>query len=141
VGVVTTKKVFIIIGSVLAALTLLVAIFVGSILGLAFYTIGHSEAARTAKSFLRQNEKLKREIGEVNGFGRIVTGELNGQNANGTAQLHLKVIGARQIINDVSIELMYQSNQGWRVTDAFYQTDAGATVDLLESDEQNAAPQ
>src|SRR5256885_14289923 len=116
----TTKKLVIIISSIVASIVLLVAIFVGAIVGIVFYSINHSEAAETARSFLRTNEKLKQEIGAVTDFGSLVTGSVNTQNADGDAVLHFKVVGTKRTINDVKVDLSYRSSQNWRVTGASY---------------------
>jgi hypothetical protein len=131
----TTKKLVIIIGSVLAAAALLVVIFAGGIVGLAFYSIGKSEAATTAKTFLRNNEKLKQDIGNVNDFGTFITGNVSTRNADGEATLSLKVIGERKTVN-ATVSLMYRSNRAWRVTDASYVNDSGLTIKLLDPYEQ-----
>lgn len=128
----TTKKLIIVIGSILAAAGLLVAIFVGGIVGLAFYSIGKSEAAVTAKTFLKNNEKLKQDIGNVNDFGTFITGSINTKNADGEATLSIKVIGEKRTIN-ATVNLMYRSNRAWRVTDASYVNGNGQTVKLLEA--------
>lgn len=133
----TTKKLLILIFSILGALALLVVLFAGAIVGLALYTIGHSEAAMTAKSFLKQNEKLKEDIGEVQDFGSFVTGNVNMQNSDGNATLYLKVIGARRTVN-ASVDLAYRQGQKWRVTDASYMNEAGQTVDLVQKYDQPA---
>jgi hypothetical protein len=128
---VTTKKLLITVFGILGALFLLVAIFVGAIISLAFYTIGHSEAASTAKKFLKQSEKLKADIGEVQDFGSFVTGSINGENSVGTATLNLKVIGARREVN-ATVEMVYSQSGQWRVTGASYVNAAGQTVYLLD---------
>lgn len=128
----TTKKLIIVIGSILAAAGLLVAIFVGGIVGLAFYSIGKSEAAMTAKTFLKNNEKLKQDIGNVNDFGTFITGSINTKNADGEATLSLKVIGEKRTIH-ATVILMYRSNRAWRVTDASYVNGNGQTVKLLDA--------
>jgi hypothetical protein len=128
---VTTKKLFIVIGGIVAGAVLLIAIFVGLIVGLAFYSVSHSQAAETARNFLRTNEKLKQEIGAVNDFGTFVTGSVNSQGAEGEATLYLKVIGEKKTVN-AKVDLMYQSGRAWRVTDASYENDAGHNVELLE---------
>ena len=117
-------------------LALLVALFVGGIAWFAFHTIGNSEAAETARTYLRGNEILKRDIGEVKDFGSFVTGNINVQNANGEATLHLKVIGERGSVN-ASVDLSYRSNRNWRVTGASYERD-GETVDLMRGYEPGA---
>ncbi len=127
----TTKKLLIVVGSIVTGVVLLVAIFVGLIVGLAFYSIGHSQAAETAKNFLKSNEKLKQETGTVTDFGTFVTGSVNTQGAAGEATLYLKVIGEKKTV-EAKVDLMYQSGRAWRVTGASYQNSSGATVDLLE---------
>ena len=127
----TTKKLFIIIGSIVAAVVLLIVIFVGAIVGIVFYSINKSEAAATAKTFLQKNEKLKQDIGEVKDFGTFITGNINTRNSDGVATLSLKVIGERRTVN-ANVRLMYRDNRAWRVTDASYQNEQGRTVQLLD---------
>jgi autotransporter translocation and assembly factor TamB len=133
----TTKKLLITTFAILGALVLFVALFVGGIVGLAFYTLGHSEAASAAKRFLKQNEKLKEDIGEVQDFGSFVSGSINTENSDGVATLRLKAIGARRSAN-TTVSLVYTQGGQWRVTDATYLNEAGQTVYLL--DKYNNSP-
>jgi flagellar basal body-associated protein FliL len=126
----TTKKIVIIIASVIIVLGLIVVLFVGGIVGVVFYGIGNSDAANVSKDFLRKNERLKQDIGDVKDFGSIVTGNINITNGDGMAQLSLKVIGERKTVN-AAVELVFHSPQEWRVTAASYRNDAGEKVDLL----------
>jgi hypothetical protein len=126
----STKKIVIIVISVVVGLALLVVIFVGGIVGIALYSIGKSEAADTARTFLRNNERLKQDIGEVQDFGDFVTGNVSIQNNDGNATVNLKVIGARKTVN-ASVDLVYRSGRPWRVVAASYRNDAGETVELL----------
>jgi len=135
---VTTKKIVFIVVGIVAVLALIIALFVGGIVWFAFHTIGNSEAAETARFYLRSNEILKRDIGEVKDFGSLVTGNINVQNANGEATLHLKVIGERRTVN-ASVDLAYRSNRNWRVTGASYEHD-GETVDLMRGYESSPSP-
>jgi hypothetical protein len=128
----TTKKVIFIIVGVILALILLVVVFVAAIVGFAFYSVGHNEAAETARDFLRKNEKLKKETGEIKEFGTFVTGNVNVNNADGQAAINLKVIGERRTLNNVTVELMYKNGKAWHVTDASYVDEAGKTVNLLD---------
>ncbi len=128
-GVSKQKLIFIIIGLV-AGLCLLVAIFVGGIIGIVFYSIGHSQAAETAKTFLRQNGRLKQDIGEVKDFGAFVQGNINAQNGDGNALLSLKVLGARQTVS-ATVQLVYRHGNKWIVTGAEYRDEAGRKVVLL----------
>ena len=127
----TTRKIVLIVGAIVVAVGLIVVIFVGGIVGFAFYSVGKSDAALKAKEFLKTNATLKQDIGEVKDFGWFVTGQINVQNASGEATLHLKVIGERKETN-ATVELSYRSNRNWRVTGARYERD-GQTVNLLDA--------
>lgn len=126
----STKKIVLIILGIFAVLALIVALVAGGIVWFAFHTIGNSEAAETARTFLRHNEILKRDIGEVKDFGSFVTGNINVQNTDGEATLHLKVIGEKRTVN-ATVDLSYRNNRSWRVTGATYERD-GQTVDLVQ---------
>ena len=126
----STKKILVIIGSILAVLALIVVLFVGGIVWFVFHSIGTSEAADQARVYLRNNETLKQDIGEVKDFGSFVTGNINVQNGDGVATLHLKVIGEKRTVNS-TVDLSYRSNRAWRVTGAAYDRD-GEAVDLMQ---------
>jgi len=127
---VTTKKIILVVVSTVIVLALIVTLFVVGIVGFAFYQISNGEAGTTAKAFLKSNERLKQEIGDVKDFGSFVTGNINVNNGEGTASLNLKVIGERKTVN-ASVELIYRNGRQWRVTAASYKNDAGETVELL----------
>ena len=127
----TTKKIVLMVGGVVVVLALLVVCFAGGIVGFALYQIGNSEAAARAKDFLRSSEKLKAEIGPVQDFGRIVTGNVNLHNGNGDATLHLKVIGDRKTVN-ATVDLTLARGGTWRVSSASYVSATGHTIDLLD---------
>ena len=126
----TTKKIVIVVISIVVVLGLIVAIFIGGIVGIALYTIGNSDAAEAARTFLRNNERLKQDIGEVKDFGSIVTGNVDIKNRDGNATINIKVIGERKEVN-ASVDLAYRDGQPWRVTGASYKNDAGQTIELL----------
>ncbi|HEV7798772.1 MAG TPA: cytochrome c oxidase assembly factor Coa1 family protein, partial [Pyrinomonadaceae bacterium] len=109
---------------------LIVILFVGGIVGMVFYGIGNSDAANVSKEFLRNNERLKQDIGEVKDFGHFITGNINMNNGDGVAQLNIKVIGERKEVN-AAVELVFRSGHQWRVTAASYRNEAGETIDLL----------
>jgi hypothetical protein len=125
----STKKIVLIVVGILGVLALLGVLFVVGIGWFVFSTIGNSEAAETARTYLRTNEVLKREIGEVKDFGSFVTGNINTQNQSGEATLNLKVYGERKTVN-ATVSMAYRSNQNWRVTEAWYDND-GRKVFLL----------
>jgi hypothetical protein len=127
----TTKKIVLIVAAVVVVLALLAGVFVGGIVGVALYSVGNSEAAARAKDFLRSNDKLTDDIGEVTDFGSIVTGSVNVANNGGEATLHLKVIGERKTVN-ASVDLIYTKDTAWRVSKASYVNASGQTIDLLD---------
>ena len=126
----TTKKILLMIGGVVLVLGFLVVCFVGAIVGFALYQVGNSEAASRGRDFLRNNEKLKSDIGTVTDFGNIVTGNISLQDGTGAATLHLKVIGERQTVN-ATVELLLR-NREWSVIGSYYVNSSGQTVPLLD---------
>ncbi len=127
----TTKKILLTVGCVVIVLVVVVALFVGGIVGIALYQVGNSEAAAKAKDYLRKSEKLKADIGEVNDFGSIITGSINVANGEGQATLNLKVIGANETVNAM-VHLVYVNRGDWRVSAASYVNKDGQTIDLLD---------
>jgi cbb3-type cytochrome oxidase subunit 3 len=123
----STKKIVLIVVGILSVLALLGVLFVVGIGWFVFSTIGNSEAAETARTYLRTNEALTDEIGEVKDFGSFVTGNINTQNQSGEATLNLKVYGKLKTVN-ATVSLAYRSNQNWRVTEAFYDDDGRKVV-------------
>ena len=122
----------------MAVLCLIVALFVGGIAWFVFHTIGTSEAADTARAYLRNNQTLKQDIGEVKDFGSFVTGNINVNNGDGVATLHIKVIGEKREVN-ARVDLSYRNNRAWRVTEASYDRD-GQTVELMQPYNNEASP-
>lgn len=127
----TTKKTVLLIVGIVGVLTLVVAVFVGVIVGVALYQLGNSQAAETAKDFLRQNEKLKAEIGQVEDFGSLVTGSISLQNGSGEGTLNLKVIGKNKTVR-ASVDLVLVRGGAWRVSAASYWDQEGNRVGLLD---------
>jgi thioredoxin 1 len=134
----TTKKALIIAGLILGGLVVLVLVFAAAVGGFVFYSIGNSEAAQTAKTFLRSNAKLKQEIGEVRDFGFIVTGSVKTHGSAGNAELGLKTIGERKTVN-ATVALAYRSGREWRVVDAYYDGPDGERVYLTRNFEEGPA--
>lgn len=134
----STKKIVLIILGIVAIICLIIALFVGGIAWFVFHTIGSSEAADTARTYLRNNEKLKQDIGEVKDFGWLVTGNINVSNGDGVATLYLKVIGEKKTVN-ARVDLSFRSNRNWRVTGASYDRD-GQTIELMEPYDNGPSP-
>jgi len=127
----TNRKLVLIILCIVGAITFLVLLFVAGIVGFAFYSISNSQAAVTAKDFLRHNEKLKADIGEVKDFGSFITGSVNINNDNGEAVINLKVIGDRDTVN-ATVHLLFTNGKAWRVSSASYVNHSGQTVSLQD---------
>jgi hypothetical protein len=127
----TNRKLVLIILGIVAAITLLVLLFVAGIVGFAFYSISNSQAAVTAREFLRNNEKLKADIGEVKDFGSFITGSVSINNDSGDAVINVKVIGARDTVN-ATVHLLFTNGQAWRVSSASYVNRSGQTISLQD---------
>ena len=128
----STKRILVLVAAVVVTVGLLVVLFVGGIVGFALYTVAHSDAAITAKDFLRNNQPLKDEIGEVQDFGTFVSGSVNVHNGNGEATIGLKVIGERRTVN-ATVGLAYRDGRPWRVVSASYINAEGRVVDLINA--------
>src|ERR1044072_5515526 len=127
----STKKILLIVGSIVIVLGLIVVLLAGGIAFFVFRTIGNSEAADGARAYLRNNEKLKQEIGEVKDFGWLVTGNINFSNGDGVATLYLTAKGEKGDA-ETRVDLQYRNNRAWRVTGGSY-TRNGRTVDLMDA--------
>ena len=134
----STKKILLIIGGIIAVLALIVVLFAGGITWFAFHKMNTSEAAETARTFLRNNELLKQDIGEVKEFSSFISGNINVQNSDGEATLYLKVYGEKRVVN-VRVDLSYRNNRQWRVTGASYDRD-GQTIDLVQGYGPSSTP-
>jgi hypothetical protein len=126
----STRKIITIVVIALGLIVALVVVFAGGIVGFVFYSIGNSDAANAARSYLRTNGRLKQDIGDVKDFGSIVTGSVNVQDSDGNATLKLRVNGTRKSV-DATVDLMYRRGSPWRVVGASYTNDLGQQVELL----------
>ncbi|HEV7397750.1 MAG TPA: cytochrome c oxidase assembly factor Coa1 family protein [Pyrinomonadaceae bacterium] len=135
----TTRKIVAIVVIIVAVIAGMVVFIAAGIVGIAFYSIGKSDAANTARSYLRDNEKLKQDIGDVKDFGSFVTGSINVQNGDGEARLKLKVIGTRKTV-DATVDLAYRSGHPWRVVNASYTNDQGQLIELLNPYDSQLLP-
>ncbi len=127
----SNRKIVLIILGIVATITLLLLIFVGGIVGVALYSVSNSEAADTARKFLKNSEKLRADIGEVKDFGSIVTGSVNVANDSGQATVNLKVIGANKTVN-ASVNMVFVQGREWRVVSASYVNTSGQTISLQD---------
>jgi hypothetical protein len=127
----TAKKIMQIVGSVFGVLLVLMLAFLLAIVGFGLYTVSNSESADKAKDYLKRNEKLKQDIGEVKEFGNIVTASINERNGNSEVTLKLKVFGERKTVN-ATVDLMLVQGNVWRVTSASYVNLLGQKIALLD---------
>ena len=125
------KRPLVIVGLVLALLALVVALFVAGIGGIAYYSLHRSDAAETAREFLRTNEKLKQDIGVVKDFSRFISGRVSQDTSGGQADLTIKVYGERSTVT-ATVTLISKENRGWRVISASYLNDQGRRVTLFD---------
>lgn len=126
----TTKKIVVIVVVAVAAIGLVVVLFSLGIVGYALYSFGRSDAATAAKTYLRGNDKLKQDIGDIKDFGTFVTGRVDVQDSDGDARLKLKVIGTNKTV-DATVDLTYRPGRSWHVVSASYVNDQGHWIELL----------
>ncbi len=127
----TTKKIMVIVGSVLLGLTVLILAFLVTIGGLWLYAVKNSESAEKAKDYLRKNEKLKQDIGEVKDFGSIVSASVDARDDDHPVTMNLKVIGEKKTVNATVVLILVQGG-AWRVTSASYVNSSGQKIPLLD---------
>ena len=127
----TAKKIVFGVGIVLTVLAVLAAIFVVVIVYFGLYTVNNSEPAEKAKAYLRNNQKLKQDIGEVKNIGNVETAAINERNGNSEVTLKLKVFGENKTVN-ATVNLMLVQGNAWRVTSASYVNSNGQTIPLLD---------
>ena len=127
----SNRKIVLIILGIVATITLLLLIFIGGIVGVALYSVSNSEAADTARKFLKNSEKLRTDIGDVKDFGSIVTGSVNIANDSGQATVNLKVIGANKTVN-ASVNMVFVQGREWRVVSASYVNSSGQQISLQD---------
>jgi hypothetical protein len=127
----TTKKIVQVVGGVFVAFLLLTVVFVLAIVGFGLYTVTNSELADKAKDYLRKNEKLKQDVGEVKDFGNIVQAAIDDRDGNSEVTLKLKVIGERKTVN-ATVDLILVQGNAWRVTSASYINSLGQKIPLLD---------
>ena len=127
----TKKKIVLIVGGMLAVLAVVILVFVFAIFFLGFYTVKNSQSAEKAKAYLRSNEKLKQDIGEVQNFGNIITAAINDRNGDSEVTLKLTVFGERKTVS-ATVDLMLVQGNAWRVTSASYVNSNGQKISLLD---------
>ena len=127
----TTKRLVFIVGGVLAGLGFLTTVFILVIVFLGLYTVKNSESAEKAKDYLRKNEKLKQDIGEVQNFGNIIMASINERDGNTEVTMKLKVYGEKKTVN-ATVDLMLVQGNTWRITSASYVNSNGQIVKLLD---------
>jgi Cytochrome oxidase complex assembly protein 1 len=127
----TAKKIVQIVGIALSVLMVLMFVFILAIVGFGLYTVKNSEAAEKAQDFLRKNEKLKQDIGEVKNFGNIVMASINDRDGNTEVSMKLKVFGERKTVN-ATVDLMLVQTNTWRITSASYVDSNGQKINLLD---------
>ena len=130
------KKIVFVVGSVLTVLTVLAAIFVVAIVYFGLYTVNKSEPAEKVKAYLRSNEKLKQDIGDVQNIGNVETVGISDRNGNSEVTLKLRVYGEHKTVN-ATVNLMLVPGNAWRITSASYVNSNGQTIKLLDPYETN----
>lgn len=97
------------IGALLLCLILLVILTI---------IIANSDALLAAKTYILNSDSLKREIGDIRGFGFTYSGGMevssNAAGETGTADINLIVKGSKKF-KDLDVYLVKEKDRGWEV--------------------------
>jgi hypothetical protein len=110
------------------AAVILTVIFV--IYGIVYYVM-NSEPYKLSESFIRQNQAIKAEIGEVDKCDPWFPIEIYPLGHKETAMFTFDVIGKSKKTTEVSVYLQKTQNQ-WRIVSAHYKERQGFTKPLVE---------
>ena len=90
------------------------------ILPVVIYMLKTSDAYNSAIEFLKNDPTIKKELGDINGFGLITTGSVSTTTINGVesgnATFEIMVRGDKKF-KDVTIELTKMPDEFWSVID------------------------
>jgi len=95
-----------------------VLIFVLALLGIVNIAIGNSNALAAAKTYVLNSDSLKREIGDIRGFGFTYSGGIevstDAAGETGTANISLIVKGSKKF-RELNVYVLKENNRGWEV--------------------------
>jgi hypothetical protein len=112
---------------VVAAVVLTVIFFIYGIL----HYVMNSEPYKLSESFIRQNQTIKAEIGEVDKCDPWFPIEMYPVGRKENAMFTFDVIGKSKQITEVSLYLQEIQNR-WRIVSAYYKDRQGFTKPLVE---------
>ncbi len=93
------------------------------------YSITHSEAYKVSESFLRENEDIRRTVGEQIEFGRFPSASMQSNSRQSTAEFDIGVKGSSGS-TEVSMSLV-KEQADWRIVKATYLDENGSVRSLL----------
>jgi hypothetical protein len=95
-----------------------VLIFVLALLGIVNIAIGNSNALAAARTYVLNSDSLKREIGDIRGFGFTYSGGIevssDAAGERGTANISLIVKGSKKF-RELNVYVLKENNRGWEV--------------------------
>jgi hypothetical protein len=112
---------------VVAAVILTVIFFIYGIL----YYVMNSEPYKLSESFIRQNQTIKAEIGEVDKCDPWFPIKMYPIGRKENAMFTFDVIGKSKQITEVSLYLQERQNR-WRIVSAYYKDRQGITKPIVE---------
>ena len=93
------------------------------------YSITHSEAYQISESFLRENEKIRRIVGEQIEFGFFPTGSIQSNRQRARAEFDISVKGSSG--SAVVLVSLLKQRGGWTIVKATYEDESGTVQSLL----------
>jgi ribosomal protein S27E len=116
----------------ITALAMIILIFVGTIAGV-FFMLKRSDAYRISETFIRNNDEIKKTVGENIRFGFIPVGSVKLSGKEGTANFKVRVKGSR---GSTVVRVYLRRSQGtWRVASALYTDKFGIRRRVVPSSE------
>ncbi|MBT8490464.1 MAG: hypothetical protein KJN62_05405 [Deltaproteobacteria bacterium] len=116
----------------ITAVALIILIFLGTIAGV-FFMLKRSDAYRISETFIRNNDEIKKTVGENVRFGFIPVGLVKLSRMEGMANFKVRVKGSR---GSTVVRVYLRRSQGtWRVTSALYTDKFGIKRRVVPSSE------
>lgn len=116
----------------ITAVAMIILIFLGTIAGV-FFMLKRSDAYRISETFIRNNDEIKKTVGENIRFGLIPVGSVKLSGRTGMANFKVRVKGSR---GSTVVRVYVRKSQGtWRVATALYTDKFGIKRRIVPSSE------
>lgn len=116
----------------MTAVAMIILIFLGTIAGV-FFMLKRSDAYRISEAFIRNNDEIKKTVGENIRFGLIPVGSVKLSGREGAADFKVRVKGSR---GSTVVRVYLRRAEGtWRVASVMYTDKFGIKRRIIPSSE------